>query len=394
MAGEVTAVQAGQQPPESWDASILIAGPVPSSSSAATPWQPEVIALLRERWASDGRLVVFVPGVPEPGGDRDNATRELIDWYDRAVDVADVVMFWWPDVADPRLMSTSLVAWNDSQRVVLGTPSHLPQSHYLLKYADRHAISTATTLAGIVSAALSKIGSGARRRAGEREVPLPIWRADSFQRWYAAQAAAGNTLVGARQVWTFSAGPRQRFLLYWALHVRVYVRAEDRVKSNEVVISRPDISTVVLYRRGATMDDTIIVLVREFRSSASTVDGFVHELPGGSGSAEVGAVEQALRETEEETGLAIDVQRIQAYGSRQVAATMSAHHVHLFAAEITSDELAKLRATRLTPHGAGDSEQTWTDITTFGEIRENSLVDWATLGMIARVVLNSNGLPG
>jgi hypothetical protein len=356
------------------------------------PWQPEVIALLRERWVGDGRLVVFVPDVPELGRDRENVARELIDWYDRAVDVADIVMFWWPDDTDPRLMSTSLVAWNDGQRVIHGTP-HLLQSHYLLKYAERHAISTATTLAGMASAALSKIGSGAQRTAGEREVPLPVWRADSFQRWYAAQTSAGNTLLGARQVWTFSAGPRQRFLLYWALHVRVYVQAEDRVKSNEVVISRPDISAVVLYRRGTTMDDTIIVLVREFRSSASTADGFVHELPGGSGSVGVDPLEQALRETEEEISLAIDVQRIRAYGSRQLAATMSAHHTHLFAAEITSDELAKLRATQLTPHGAGDSEQTWTDITTFGEIRENSLVDWATLGMIAQVVLGPNILP-
>jgi ADP-ribose pyrophosphatase YjhB (NUDIX family) len=391
MAGEVISVHVGQQLPGHWDACLVLGGSAPDPGSSATSWRSEVIALLRERWGGDGRLVVFVP--PPGSGARDDAGGELADWYDRAFDVADVVMFWWPDDADPQLISTNLAAWNDSQRVVHGTPSYSPQSRYLLKYADRHGISTATTLAGLVGVVLDKIGSGALRAAGEREIPLPVWRTDSFQRWYAAQASAGNTLLGARQVWTFSTGPDRRFLLYWALHVRVHVRAENRVKSNEVVISRPDISVLAFYQRGATIDDTTVVLVREFRSPASTPDGLVHELPGGSGSANASALDQAVGEAEEETGLAIDVRRIRAHGSRQLAATMSAHHAHLFAAEITGDELAQLRATQSTPHGASDNEQTWTEITTFGQIRESRLVDWATLGMIAEAVLGSATAP-
>ena len=66
---------------------------------------------------------------------------------------------------------------------------------------------------------------------------------------------------------------------------------------------------------------------------------------------------------------------------------MSAHHAHLFAAEITNEELARLRASQATPHGAGDTEQTWPEITTFGELRQRRLVDWATLGMIAQAAL-------
>ena len=228
---------------------------------------------------------------------------------------------------------------------------------------------------------------------GECEVPLPVWRSGSFQRWYAAQTSAGNTLLGARQVWTFSTGPRQQFLLYWALHVRIYVPAEDRIKSNEVVISRPDTSVVALYKRSATLDDTIVVLVREFRSSASTRDGLVHELPGGSGPAATDAMDQAISEVEEEAGLAIDIQRIRTHGDRQLAGTLSAHHARLFAAEITSDELDRLRTTRSAPHGTGDTERTWTEITTFGEIRKNPLVDWATLGMIAEVLLDQTTMP-
>ena len=122
MAGEVITVYADQQPPAAWHACIFIGGPAPGPSSSATPWPLEIVALLRERWASDGRLVVLLP---EPSsGARDDDDGELIDWYDRVVNVADVAMFWWPEDADPRLMSTNLAAWNDSQRVVHGTPSH------------------------------------------------------------------------------------------------------------------------------------------------------------------------------------------------------------------------------------------------------------------------------
>jgi 8-oxo-dGTP pyrophosphatase MutT (NUDIX family) len=391
VAGEVITLYAGQQPPESWDACIFIGGFMPMPGSAATSWQLEVITLLQERWMGEGRLAVFVH---EPGSCvHDVAADELIGWHGHALDVADVMMFWWPDDTDPCLMFTSLAAWNDNHRAVHGTPSESTLRSYLAKYAGKRAISTVTTLADLVNTALDKIGTGARRAAGEREVPLTVWRTDSFQRWYSAQTAAGNTLLGARQVWTFSAGPHQRFLFYWALHVRMYVRSEDRVKSNEVVISRPDISVMALYQRGASMDETVVVLVREFRSPASTPDGLVHELPGGSETAETGALDQAVRETEEETGLAIDAQRIRAHGDRQLAATVSAHHAHLFAAEITNEELAWLRASQATPHGRGDTERTWPEITTFGELRKDRLVDWATLGMIAEAVFDKSSLP-
>src|SRR5712691_3528642 len=139
--GEIITVYAGEQPPKSWDACIFIGGSAPGPSSTAMPWQPEVIALLRERWTGNGRLVVFVPELSS--GARDDLAAKLIVWYDHAFDVADVVMFWWPDDADPRLVSTSLAAWNDNQRMVHGTPSHAPQSRYLVKYADGHAMSTA-----------------------------------------------------------------------------------------------------------------------------------------------------------------------------------------------------------------------------------------------------------
>ncbi|MBD2895667.1 hypothetical protein amrb99_46060 [Actinomadura sp. RB99] len=261
---------------------------------------------------------------------------------------------------------------------------------------------------------------------GEQDVPSRIWRTPSFQRWYTAQRDAGNVLLGARPVWTSTINGESGAVFFWALHVRMHVAAEDRTKGNEIVISRPDVSVVALYRPGPSLDETTVVLVREFRSPASTPDGYVHELPGGSSPAkaatpaepatpvqaaspaepasptepasltgaakptETGGVavlaevlDQAVDELVEETGLRVDAGRFRAHGSRQVAATVSAHHAHLFSAEITDDELAWLRTQRDRPHGVdGDSERTWVEIATFGEIRAARLVDWATLGML------------
>jgi 8-oxo-dGTP pyrophosphatase MutT (NUDIX family) len=216
-------------------------------------------------------------------------------------------------------------------------------------------------------------------------VPAEVRDGPAFRRWYAAQRRAGNTLLGARTVWTFRAGPVAAF--YWALHVRVHVAAEDRIKDNEVVISRPDVSAVALYRRGPTSDLTTVVLVREFRSPASTPDAYVHELPGGSAFEESPPLTVAAAEVAEETGLTIEGERFRAHGSRQVAATVSAHHAHLFSAELTGAELARLREAQNLPHGVeADSERTWVETTTYGEIRRGDLVDWATLGMLAEAL--------
>jgi len=387
MTCEVITVPAGQQSPRYWDASLFIDGSSTDPSLPVMSWRSDVIAMLRDQWRHPGRLVVFVPEHSEQASDA--TTEEPGDWYDYALGIADVAMFWWPDDIDPRLPRATVAACDDSQRAVHGAPLHAPHAKHLLRYASGRGISTATTLSEMISTVLGMIAGGARRAGGEREVPLPVWRSESFQRWYSAQTSAGNTLVSARQVWTLGTGPRQKSLTYWALHVHMYVSSEARVKSNEVVLSRPDISVMALCQRKASLDDSIVVLVREFRSPASTPDGFIHELPGGSGDTGVDAQEQAVAETQEETGLAIDVRRIRRLGSRQLVGTMSAHHANLFTAEITDGEISQLYAAQARPQGTGGTERTWVEVTTFADIRKNRLVDWATLGMIAEALLDS-----
>ena len=359
-------VYAGEEPPAEWQASIFLAGPTPRSAEVAS-WRPEMIELLRERWSGDGLLVIFVP-------ERFVGYTEQVEWEERCLHLADVVLFYVPRDLETLPGFTTNVEWgmwHDSGRVVLGAPPDAPRNRYLFHYARKHGVPTAQTPAETAEAALREIGSGALRRGGERSVPLLVWRTPGFRRWYAAQTGAGNTLLGARLVWRFPVS-------YWALHVEMYVAAEDRVKSNEVVLSRADLAAVVLYVPGPSLELTRVVLVREFRSAASTADGFVHEVPGGSGPGE--PLEQAVAEVAEETGLALDPRRLRAHGSRQLAATMSAHHAHVFSAELEPEELELLRP------GLAGTERTFPEVVTYGELLGGRLADWSTVGMVAQVL--------
>jgi 8-oxo-dGTP pyrophosphatase MutT (NUDIX family) len=159
-----------------------------------------------------------------------------------------------------------------------------------------------------------------------------------------------------------------------------------------LVLSRPDISSVCLYRKvsagfPASWKDIEIVLVREFRSPASTKNGFILELPGGSSSKESNPEEVAAEEVHEEMGLLIDPSRLRNHGSRQLAGTFSAHKGNLFSAEITEEEVEWLKSQRDIAHGKEeDSERTFIEVHLVSQLINDESIDWTTLGQILSVV--------
>lgn len=372
-------VHARQPFPPSFTRAIFLAGPTPRAPDVPS-WRPRAIELLAERgW--DG--AVLVP--EDAGGSPRFDYVDQVDWEEAGLHLADVILFWVPrDLATMPGFTTNVEwgVWHASGKAVLGAPPGAPKMEYLRHQARKLGVPVAESLEGAVDAAITLAGEGELRRGGEREVPLHIWRQPAFQQWYAAQRGAGHRLDGARLLWQLRSGPR-RALFCWVLRVKVFLPEEGRHKGGEVLISRPDIASVLAYRRGERLFDTEVVLVREFRSNAATADGFVHELPGGSSPHPApDERETAAHELEEETGVSIPAERFTAHPARQCLATLLTHRAALFSVELTAEEMATFKERQGRRFGENDSERTYVEVRTVREILAASDVDWTHAGMI------------
>lgn len=386
------------QPPRSYSKSIFLAGPSPRPGQPESlNWRPEALATL-ERLGFDG--VVFVP-LPE-NGDWRHGYDSQIGWELQNLDRADQIVFWVPRSAALPALTTNIEygRFFDSGRAVLGYPEDAPNMRYLALTGKDESVPVAHTLEETLQEAIKRIGNGATRTAGERDVPLNIWRLPHFQGWYRSQTGAGNRLDGAKVLWTFRVGPGKSYTFGFILHVNVFIQAEKRNKINEFVFARPDIATVVGYRRpfrgiaAPRLQDTEIAIIREFRSPARTSDGFIREIPGGS-SWKPGddPFVTMTHELEEETGLGplsgftIAPSRLRKVGARQLCGTLSVHQAHVFACELTDREMGFLKQEQAnnTAHGVeADTERTYVEVHRLGDLlkADSDLLDWSMLGQI------------
>jgi len=374
-------VYAKQEPPASFRRSLFLAGPTPRDENVAS-WRPQALELL-QAMNFDG--VVFVP--EKEGGGMDGSYEAQIEWEESSLHMADSIVFWIPRELRTMPGFTTNVEWGfweDSLKAVLGAPPDAPKMRYLRHYAQKFSVPQRDTLQGTLDAAMESIADGALRSGGEREVPLHIWRQESFQSWYTALRAAGNRLDGARVRWQLA---KRGELFCWALQVNVFIPKENRNKRSEVIIARPDISAVLAYYPGATRDETNVLLVKEFRSAGATSDGYLHELPSGSSHKQgMDARQVASDELFEETGLRIAPERLVLQLSRQSTATILSHKIHLYAVEMTKEEFAQAQANEGKRFGEHDSERTYPELRTLAQIRASSDIDWSHIGMIFSVL--------
>lgn len=386
-------VYAGEEMPEKFTKSIFLAGPTPRNKEEQESWRPDALSILEDK-GYDG--VVFVP---EPrNGEFKHSYDDQVEWEEKYLNVADCIVFWVPRDIEPDSKGYPKMAafttnvefgvWQSSGKIVFGAPPKATKNGYLKYYAEKYNVPVADSLVETLDDALEMLGDGAEREGGARYVPLFIWKVDSFQSWYKAQTEAGNKLEKARLLFNFR--PRfKSFVFLWILHAEVYVVSEDRVKTNEFVMARTDISAVCLYHEnGDSLFENEVVIIKEFRTPSSAEDGFVRELPGGSApKGNVNPVDVAAEEVHEETGFYLDPSRLKEHGARRLAGTFSAHKAHLFSAEITDKELEWFKSQDGIVHGnIEDSERTFIEVHTVQNLIDNNLVDWTTLGMILRVL--------
>jgi 8-oxo-dGTP pyrophosphatase MutT (NUDIX family) len=386
-------VYAGEEMPEKFTKSIFLAGPTPRNKDEVESWRPDALQILEDK-GYDG--VVFVPE-PRDGGFK-HSYDDQIEWEETYLNVADCIIFWVPRDLEPDSKGFPKMAafttnvefgtWQTSGKIVFGAPPKADKNNYLKYYADKYNVPISDTLADTINDAMDMLGEGDEREGGERYVPLFIWKQESFQNWYTAQKEAGNRLEKAKLLFNFR--PRFKdFVFLWILHAEVYVASEDRVKNNEFVLARPDISSVCLWfdTGGESIFEDLVVIVKEFRTPASTKDGFVRELPGGSAVDPGDPEETAAAEVHEETGFYLDPSRLKTHSARRLVSTLSSHKAHLFSAELTSKEIDWFIAQDGIVHGKEeDTERTFIEVHSIQELIDNELVDWTTLGMILQVL--------
>ncbi len=389
-------VYTGEDMPETFTKSIFLAGPTPRNKDEVESWRPDALRILEDK-GFDG--VVFVPEGRD--GQFKMDYDDQVGWEEKYLNVADCIVFWVPRDLEPDSKGYPKMAafttnvefgtWQSSGKIVFGAPPKATKNGYLKHYAEKFNAPVAETLVETLDDAMAMVEDGAERSGGERYVPLFIWNLDSFQNWYKAQTNAGNRLEEARLLFTFR--PRYKsFVFLWILHTKVYVASEDRVKDNEFVLSRTDTSSVLLYHNPlestGSLKEYEVVVVKEFRSPASNEDAFIRELPGGSSvKGHEDPVVVAAEEVQQETGLYIDPDLLQQYKARQLLGTLSAHKSHLFSLEITAEEMTWFKSQRDVAHGVvEDTEKTFVEVYTVGELLKKDLVDWSTLGQILNVI--------
>ena len=375
--------------PDKLDKSIFLAGPTPRTT-AAESWRPEFIEIL-EQIGYDG--VVFIPEYRD-GPQKNLAKSEQIEWEHKCINACDALVFW---VAREMRSDFEMLALTtniefglflSTGKVFAGCPDGTQHIDYF-KEISKDQLTWHNDMLGLAQEAVSYIGIGAHREGTETLVPLGLWRSNQFQDWYAAQKSAGNHLENIKELWRFVM-PKAKKLFMTVFKPDVYVAAEKRVKSNEFVVARTNISHVLAYTSKDNILDTKVVLVKEFRSPAATIDGFVHELPGGSSIKEnVDPLQTASDELAEEVGLRLDPSRFRQVKTLQCNATLASHKATLFAVELTNEEMNKLEADR-TVHGiAEDTEQTYIEIRTVKQILEEDLLDWTNRGMLLSGIYKS-----
>lgn len=385
--------------------SLFLAGPSPRKSGTGgdcLDWRHEAVAILKAR-GFKGTVFIPAPSAVFYGNAYadDVSYDNQVAWEKQARSMADQIVFWVPRVIDRTRadlgmpgMTTNVELGADqfSGRLVYGRPATAPKCRYLDDCVLEHGYPVHATLADTLDTAVTALGEGALRHAGEAQVPLFIWKTPQFQSWYANLKAAGNVLHGASVVFNAKVGTSTEF--GFILAVRIWVTAESRFKSNEMVFARRDIGVVMAYYDDPANNTAKIVLVREFRSTVNNPTGYVYELPGGSSlNGALPMPEVASNELHEETGLSVEeAQRFRYVGKRQLAASAMAHQAHVYSLRLTAAEMAQLEevAAQGQPHGeAADSERTFVHVVSIQDIFKLP-VDYSTLGMVFDVMASDH----
>jgi len=377
-------IYALEQIPYKLTKSIFLAGPIPRDKETKS-WRPDAIQILQDIGFENG--TIFNPETRNGKWHGDH--EKQIEWEENALNLADIILFWIPrNLKTLHGLSTNIEwgRWENSGKVVVGWPEDAERMNYIGHYAKKFNIEPKSTLTETIEEALAKLGDGVVRTNGDRYINLFLWKLPSFQNWFDDLKNSGNRLESCETI-LYLPTPKNPSAAIWIIRPNVFLPKEDRYKKNEIVIGRPDLSSVCMYKD--TGDDIEIVLVKEFRSSVSNDDGMVWELPSGGFLAEQthSHQENACNEVKEETGFDLDDKKLQFGGARQMASTMMSFKSHLFSYRLDQEELEWFKSQKGIAKGIKkEGERCFVEVVRLNDIKAKNLVDWSVLGQILSVV--------
>ena len=397
-------IYSNQELPTITDFTIFLAGPTYRSEEgkkAKESWRVSAVSYL-ESIKFDG--TVLIPEVST--GIFKSEYQDQVEWEEKGLKISDVILFWIPRDLKELPGLTTNDEWGywkalAPEKLVLGCPDDAEKVRYQQYYAEKLNIPSFNTLEDTLKYAadkyetLKKIEGYTFKRFGALQyIPLDIINSPFFKEWYELQTDKGNYLADANVLWKYYVGPKKDILFLWAMYVNIWIEEEQRFKDNECIISRFDLSSVVLYHiKNENLMDTEIVLIKEFRSPVNNALGYVLENPGGSSfSNKKTPVTIATSEIEEETGLKIAPERLQSINRRQLVSTLSIHKSYLYSVELTPEEMVDVKelvANKTTFGVTEDTERTYLEVKTIGELLKDDSLDFAHIGMILESIIRT-----
>ena len=324
-----------EQLPDTIKKTLFLAGPS-IRDYKETDWRKNAISILEEL-NYDG--IVFIP-IPSPvfyGKTplSKNSYDNQIKWEQNARRMSDVILFWIPRNLEKKAygLTTNFELGEDlnTGKVTYGRPDDADKCKYTDKCVAEKGLPIFKSLNELIKYSLTFLFN-VNREKGERFIPSSLWKNHNFTSWLEFNKTSGNHLEDAKVISIFPAILGMDIFSY-IIHVNIFVKNENRYKSNEIILSRKDLTSVLPYFKKD--GQTYVVLVKEYRSPVRNAENYVYELSGGSGF----GVQNAQKELMEETNLNIEESRFQFVNTRQVASTFSVHTNSIYKVELNENEI-------------------------------------------------------
>ena len=366
---------------------LFLAGPTPRDYTVNTSWRNDALEIL-EMLNYDG--VVYIPEERNGSFPKDKLEQQ-IDWEYEAMSSADAIVFWIPRELRSDFENIALTTnvefgrFLNTNKLFVGAPKDSARNSYL-EYISKDKYTWHTDLYSLLQDCVMYLGDGVHRENTEVKIPKHIFESKQFQNWYVPQKAIGNSLIDFNMEYEFVM-PKAKQLFMAIFKPSVYVNEsafgvkENRVKDNEFVIARTNMSYICAYQKAEDILESKIVLCEEFRTPVVNEHEMVFELIGGSSfNINDNELTVASQEFEEESGLKIDSSRFCSVDLKQSAATLCSHQIKLYKVELTDEEIEHFQNDAEVHGVEEDTERIHIHVMTFREAIK--FLDWTNVGMV------------